>query len=448
MRKGERESWKTSQCLPRGGRIEAEPQSAVAAPSDPPSTGARRAREQAVEQPKQEPQLARREGRQLGERQRSAAGETVEGGEKRVALPPVPLGEQELLPPLVRRHQPWLEAWFDDNLGYRLAVDPEAARLYKRPASGARSRPAKNRADADFDPRRYALFCLLAAALERSGIQTVLSELAEQVQLLAASEPEIENLDLDRYAERQAFVDAARLAVDLGVLHRADGDEQSFLDRSGDVLYDVRSRRLAQLLASPVPPSMADSPEALGAEVYPATDDGANRRIRHRLMRRLVEEPVLYFADLDDKEREYLAKQRPFLIRQVANAVGLAVEVRAEGLAAIDPEGAVTDLLFPGPGTVGHAALLLAGFLAARARAAGGDLALVGQGEVVAELDALLARYGKFWARGYREDPVGLGREALFRLAAMGLVGFHPDGVQPLPAIARFRATEPGVGDG
>jgi uncharacterized protein (TIGR02678 family) len=344
---------------------------------------------------------------------------------------------------LVRRHQPWLEAWFADHLGYRLAVDPETARLYKRPAPDARIRPARNRSGAEFDPRRYALFCLLAAALERAGTQTVLSELAEQVQLLAASEPEIEKLDLDRYSERQAFVDAARLLSELGVLHRADGDEQSFLDRSGDVLYDVKSRRLAQLLASPVPPSTADSPKGIGAEVYPDTDDGANRRIRHRLMRRLVEEPVLYLADLADDERDYLAKQRPFLIRQVAGAVGLTVEVRAEGLAAVDPQGAASDLTFPGPGTVGHAALLLAGFLAGRARAAGGDLALVGQSEVAAELDVLLARYGKHWARDYREDPAGLRREALDRLAAMGLVAFHPEGLQPLPAIARFQATEP-----
>ncbi len=356
---------------------------------------------------------------------------------------------------LVRRHQPWLESWFSDNLGYVLAVDPEAARLFKRPAPGARVRAAKNRAGADFDPRRYALFCLLAAALERSGTQTVLSELAEQVQLLAASEPDIENLDLDRYAERQAFVDATRRLAELGVLHRADGDEQSFLDRSGDVLYDVKSRRLAQLLAAPVPPSMADGPEEIRAEIYPDTDDGANRRIRHRLMRRLVDEPVLYLADLDDAERDYLAKQRPFLVRQVATAVGLSVEVRAEGLAAIDPDDGLSDLVFPGPGTVGHTALLLAGFLAARARAAGGDSVRVGQGEVAAELDGLLGRYGKHWARAYREDAAGIDRlrcEALDRLAAMGLVAFHPEGIQPLPAIARFQAIEPrdeaGMDDG
>jgi uncharacterized protein (TIGR02678 family) len=355
---------------------------------------------------------------------------------------------------LVRRHQPWLETWFADHLGYRLAVDPESARLYKRPAPGARVRPAKNRADAELDPRRYALFCLLAAALERAGIQTVLSELAEQVQLLAASEEGIASLDLDRYAERQAFVDAARLLVDLGVLHRADGDEQSFLERSGDVLYDVRSRRLAQLLAASVAPSMAEGPAGIAAEVYPDTEEGANRRIRHRLMRRLVEEPVLYTADLDDAERAYLAKQRPFLIRQVGNAVGLTVEVRAEGLAAVDPEGAVTDLAFPGPGTVGHAALLLAGFLAERARVAGGDLARVGDVEVAAELQGLIARYGKHWARAFREDAAAvarLRREALGRLEAMGLLAFRPDGIEPLPAIARFQAIEPrdaGAADG
>ena len=346
----------------------------------------------------------------------------------------------------VRRHQPWLEAWFGDHLGYRLAVDQESARLYKRPAPGARVRPAKSRADVPFDPRRYALFCLLAAALERAGIQTVLSDLAGQVELLAASEEGIRKLDLERYAERQAFVDAVRLLVDLGALERADGDEQSFLDRSGDVLYDVRSRRLAQLLASPSAPSAVETPEEIAAEVYPETEDGANRRIRHRLMRRLVEEPVLYTADLDDAERAYLAGQRPALVRQVGAALGLSVEVRAEGLAAVDPEGAATDLVFPGPGTVSHAALLLAGFLAGRARAAGGDRARVSDVEIEAELSMLVGRYGKHWARAYREDAAAverLRREALSRLEAMGLLAFREDGIEPLPAIARFEATEP-----
>ncbi len=345
---------------------------------------------------------------------------------------------------LVRRHQPWLVKWFGEQMGYRLTVEPQLARLYKRPAAGARPRAARTSSRETFDARRYALFCLVLAALERVEVQTVLSELAEQVQVLAASEEGVRRFDLERFAERHAFVDAVRLLVSLGVLARADGDEQRFLHQEGDVLYDVDNRRLGRLLAAPQPPSLAESPEDLLAEVYPETDEGANRALRHGLMRRLVEEPVLYLADLSEAERAYLASQRPFLVSQAQAASGLTVEVRQEGLALIDPTGVMTDVAFPGTGTAAHAALLLAGFLAARGRAAGVRV-VVSKSELEAELLRLQGQYGKLWAKSYAEQE-GLGRllaEALDRLVQMGLVTLFPEGVEPRPAIARFEPAPP-----
>ncbi|HEX6861480.1 MAG TPA: TIGR02678 family protein, partial [Thermoanaerobaculia bacterium] len=300
--------------------------------------------------------------------------------------------------------------------------------------------PLRTQSQAPFDPRRYALLCLVLAALERLEVQTVLSELAEQVALLAASEEGVRRLNLESHAERQAFVDAVRWLVEIGVLTLADGEDTAFLERRGDALYDIHSRRLSQLLTAPVPLEPPRGPEELAADVYPDTEEGANRRSRHRLMRRLVEEPVLYVRDLDEGERAYLAGQRHYLAGQVASRTGLAVEVRREGLAAIDPAGRLTDLAFPASGTVSHAALLLAEHLADCGRSAA---AFVPEEELRARLRSLLQRYGHLWSGAYRAEPGRLLEEALERLENLGLIARGERGIEPLPAVARYKAVEP-----
>lgn len=347
----------------------------------------------------------------------------------------------------VRRHDRWLVDWFRKLLGYRLAVDADMARLHKRPAPDARARPARSQSGTPFDPRRYALLCLTLAALERLEMQTVLSELAEQVQVLASSEEGITPLDLDRYAERQALVDVVRSLVELRVLTLADGDDTAFLQGKGDALYDIHGRRLGQILATSHPPSLAADPEEIAAETYPATDEGANLRIRHRLMRRLVEEPVLYLDRLDPDELAYLTSQRSYLARQLSDAVGLELEIRREGLAAIDPQGGASDLEFPATGTVSHAALLLAELLAARGRSSAfRDAAdrVVPRDDVRGWVEDLVRDHGSVWSKAYTRDEAGIERlttETLDRLAAFDLVQWDApaQGVVPLPAIARYR---------
>lgn len=351
---------------------------------------------------------------------------------------------------LVRRYAPELQRWFSDQLGYRLVVDPELARLHKRPAPGARPRPLRTRSGRDFDPRRYALLCLVLAALERLEVQTVLSELADQVALLAASEEGLRNLELENRGERQAFVDVVRVLVDLDVLGLTDGEDVAYVDRTGDALYDIHPRRLSQMLSVPVP----EAPEALlgdggeGLDTYPDTDEGARRRARHRLMRRLVEEPVLYLDELEPGEREYLDHTRHYLIGQVERTTGLAVEVRREGLAAVDPSGALTDLAFPANGTVAHAALRLAEELADRGRRAETSPTVMPWSELEELTGTWFSKYRRYWSKEYTENEADGARrltaDAVERLAAMGLVVRHAEGVQPRPAVARYRAVEAG----
>lgn len=347
---------------------------------------------------------------------------------------------------LVRRHAPLLQAWFAENLGYRLVVETGFARLHKvRGTAGDRTRPARTRTGTPFDPRRYALLCLVLAALERAEGQTTLSFIASEAGLLAASTDGVDPLDLDRQSERRAFVDAVRLVCDYGALRHTDGEEDTFIKGDGDVLYDVDRRLLAQLLSSPVPPSLAGTMDRMTAEDYPDTDAGRTRRARHTVFRRLVEEPVCYLDDLDEAARAYLTSQRRWLADQLETHCGLSLEIRREGCAGVDPDDWLTDVHFPAPGTVGHAALLLSDELVRHTRER--EDRTVTRSALRELMAGPYARHAGRWARDYAgtEGVDKVVADALDRLESFDLVRSVPEGVRVMPALARFRPDdEPG----
>jgi hypothetical protein len=64
---------------------------------------------------------------------------------------------------------------------------------------------------------------------------------------------------------------------------------------------------------------------------------------------------------------------------------------------------------------------------------------------IEAFLEDLADGYGGLWSKRFTEEPGGIARlaeEALERLEAMGLVARRPEGVIPLPALARYEARE------
>ncbi|MGH2757148.1 MAG: TIGR02678 family protein, partial [Actinomycetota bacterium] len=341
----------------------------------------------------------------------------------------------------VRKHDDALISFFGTQLGYRLFIEPDFARLHKTSPFGFGSaRPLLTRSGQRFDPRRYSLLCLVLAVLERVESQISLSRLATGVQLLTASDDDLAGFDPDRYPERRAFVHAVQAITDLGAISLRDGDEEGFARGDGDALYDVSPRLIAQLLVASARPSTATDPSALTPDPYPDTDEGRARRARHSLMRRLVEEPVIYLDDLTERERAYLRVQRHTLIRNLEESCGFEVEIRAEGLACIDPDEHVTDLRFPAHGTVAHAALLLSEELTRHARAYPGD-GVVARPEIAAIVRRLANEHRAHWRADVEEErgPERLAEEAIEYLDAFSLVRTDGSGVTARPALARFR---------
>lgn len=348
---------------------------------------------------------------------------------------------------LVRRHSEWLREWFGREVGWSLQVEPTLARLRKvvaSPGDGTRGAVPATGPRTPLSRRRYVLTCLALATLERADAQVTLGRLTERVLALAA-DPELAaagvTFTLDGREERADLAAVARLLLGLGVLVRVAGDEQAFVNRSGDALYDVDRRVLATLLVTRVGPSTVSAPAfddrlaEILAEPYPDTDDLRNRAVRHRLARCLLDDPVLYLDDLTEEEAAYLAVQKGPLLRRLTDGSGLVAEVRAEGIALVDPTGEASDIGMPEEGTDGHVTLLVAEMLAG----AGVD-AMVTVPQIEAHIAALAARHRANWRKTATEP--GAQRElatmALTRLLSLGLVRWDADVVRPRPALARF----------
>lgn len=340
---------------------------------------------------------------------------------------------------LVRRHADHLRRWFDRETGWRLRVEPELARLEKVPADATDgTRPALDRQGRPLTRRRYVLLCLALAALERSEAQTTLGQLAEEV-LLMVTDEEFSSVgltfSLETRDERGDLVAVVRALLALGVLSRISGDEDAFVASGGDVLYDVDRHVLAALLVAPRGPSLLaevapeDRLTELLATTPPLTDDARNHALRQRLTRRLLDDPVLLAAELDADERAYLLSQRRALVDRVEEFTGLRAEIRAEGVAMVDPADDLTDLRMPEDGTDGHVALLVA------ERLLDADPDAVPVRVLHAMVASQASRYAAYWRKDARlaGAEVGLVTIAVDRLEALHLARRETDAVRALP---------------
>jgi hypothetical protein len=161
--------------------------------------------------------------------------------------------------------------------------------------------------------------------------------------------------DPDRRVERQAFVRGLDQLASLGILLRRTSDEALLrkweedgtgvgagfeIDR--DVLLQFTDPYTVELAFRPEEPEGEDDDSA--AAVRAATRS-------QRLLRTLVEDTALLYADLHPLDAEYARSQRSWLADRAVDMTGGAVEMREEGmllrLAADRPASAAATAQFP-----------------------------------------------------------------------------------------------------
>jgi uncharacterized protein (TIGR02678 family) len=411
--------------------------------------------------------------------------------------------------PLVRKWVRQLRTDLGEVLGYTLLSGGDTIRLRRVQDGLDGTRPAVTRARRPFDRRRYAYLVLTLSALGRSGAQIALSELADAV---AADAGRIDGLGMDtgRKPDRDAFVDAVAWLEVRGALRMADGSAIEWANdpERAEALYDI-DREVAGALYAPsrVLQHLNSVTELLDGPDGSVSSQGreARRRLNARHARRLVvEQPVVYYADVDEGLRGQLRSAS--LAEDVERLTGLDLERRAEGVALISAGQRFSDVAFPSTGTVAQAALLLcariAGYrqrnrsriepvpaataaerLADAARRI--DAALPDRGRVAdllaeqawraqtddsgpgdgtdpgsdapggaadaaypflsdvwlrTELRKLVADFGAGMAEKQAADPGRLLTEAVALLASLGLVAKVDGGVLVLPLLGRYRS--------
>jgi len=362
---------------------------------------------------------------------------------------------------LIRRHREWLATWFAHHANWSLSVTAEVARLRKTPAvTTDSSRGAMDaRSEELFTRTRYVLLCLALAALERGDRQVTLGRLAEAITSSIAADPGFVTAgfawSLDNQGGRRDFVHALRFLLALGALRRVQGDEERFVhDKGSDALYNVIRPVLVVLLACRRSPSLVttmDFESRLDALTEdsgrPDTIESQNRAIRAWLVRRLIDDPVLYYQTLSAENRAYLDRQRGHLIPELTAATGLEAEVRAEGIALADADGDCTDIGLPEEGTEGHLTLLLAAWFAGKLRETRESAPGLTTIEAVRQQTArLIRKHRHHWRKEVTQKgaEIWLTQLVLSRLAGLGLIEYQSAGVIPLPAVGRYalRATQ------
>jgi uncharacterized protein (TIGR02678 family) len=333
----------------------------------------------------------------------------------------------------VRRHSEWMKQWLAKFPVWNLHIDKEVIRLRKLPADlRDETRPAIDRTSGtSFTKRRYALLCLALAALEQSGSQTTLGQITVAILKLVAADGDLSAagmiLDIGNYDHRRDLVHAVRLLTEIGVLRRIDGDERQFLNRtdSSDVLYSVNRHVLAAILNITHPASaLATATNAVATLIddpAPLSEDHT-QQIRARLVRNLMDDPILYFHDLNEEERAYLEQHRGHLLRQIHDATGLIAEVRSEGIAMVDEGGDLTDLKLPDESAEGQLALTLAQWMAELPNCGNEAIPTSSIEQHVREIGGDIQQI----------------EAAKLRLRALRLIRITDAGVFPLAACARY----------
>lgn len=352
---------------------------------------------------------------------------------------------------LVRRHQEYLQSWFAHWPGWNLQVQPGLVRLEKTASSDDdATRGAVDPTNhMPFTRRRYALFCLTLSVLCHEDRQTTLKQVAERLQITARLDDRLAaagfELDLRTQPHRRDLVGVMRLLAEYQILIRLDGDDTQYLRGDGDCLYRVDHALAAATLSIARGPStitdteLQDRIESINAAARPAGEEPRSRELQYRLIRRLLDDAVVYLDDLNEHEIEYFRHQRTRLLQELETATGLVAEVRQEGVALLDADGDLSDFRLPEQGTRGHAVLLTAEWLADRS--AQSSSPAVTTEELTGFLQALAEEHQNHWRKGVAEaDGVEqLTTEVLRTMESLRLILRRGERIDPLPAISRYR---------
>lgn len=399
---------------------------------------------------------------------------------------------------LARDHYETLRDWFHEQTGWSLMMTRHFVKLEKIPGQFQSWMAFRGFRDA----RDYGLFTYGLWYLEGLGEkeQFLLSEMVETIRehLLGMDV----SMEWTLYEHRLSMSRALRKLRELGVLVAVEGDETEWARAGGEtnVLYEASPlaryvlRRFARDLMSyqtmddlirpddlqtaqtaqtqyqqpqaghtqPRQPQQSQvghthyqQPQVgQGGEADPSGQQsdaisGSVVARRHQVIRRLLEEPVVYDWQWTEDERRYVQTQRGSLMDRIGQATGLEGRRFREGLVFVWTDLSSEMEMFPTQAAISDLVMLLAGELR---RALNQDRTrydrddqqnlMLTRSEFEALLIRLRTRYGEYWSKEHREKTSRqLGDDLLAHLAEWNL-GQEDGlgGVRLFPAVVRWNA--------
>lgn len=280
-------------------------------------------------------------------------------------------------------------------------------------------------------PRRVLVLALLAAvAAEDADDVTTTQDLSDRVRMLSRhDEVEVASYDPDRYAERLLFVKAVGILMSVGALRPTSKGSTDQLDgwaNHRDAVggaYRVQRELLLRMVEPTALQATLDRDRAVDA------DPGVS--VRHSVMRRLIELPVLLYEDLTEAEMTYLTAQRSRVLAWCVEMTGWAVEQRREGIALIASEEGETDLPFPRQRALDFVAIHILDMLLRQFT----NGAVVGEAVIRHAAAQVRARFPKAPTKELSSDTA-MSRRTIEVLSALDLV-------RPGPAEGTWRLTPP-----
>ncbi|MFE0457795.1 DUF2398 family protein [Kitasatospora sp. NPDC058965] len=329
-------------------------------------------------------------------------------------------------------------------LEWRLVIEPDTVRLLKSPPERLRERTWPVAEECRW-------MWLAAAAIDR------LPPMVTTAHLVAAAREAAVEIGFTVTGSRHELQETRRgleMLQARGVIEVREGTLEELEDRHRCALLRLHHERTLFLIANA---------ELMGEDgawvVDPAADPGEwiercapPASTGARVLRRLVDDTVVYWSDLSVSESYWLREQLDDQVAQAAELLGLGVEERAEGVALVlsSEHAGVQGHGFPlHRGTVQHAAVLVRDFALTGGRTDGagcpgpGWLALTPQ--AVEEQLARCARTHLWWSGAYRSDIAQLAGEVRLLWQQLGLLRIttgYTDTWWFSPAAARWARTD------
>jgi uncharacterized protein (TIGR02678 family) len=348
----------------------------------------------------------------------------------------------------ILQHRAQLTEW-TGRLAYRLVIAGSVARLHRDPVGPQRT--AAPAAGAPPSRRALVLMALTAAACEDTNMTTTVQALSDEVRAISAAPGAgLMPYDPDRRTERQAFLRGVNQLAGLGILLRRTTDEALLRqwEEEGTGVgagFEVDRDALPQFTDPHTVALALRQPEGDAEDNDgPASTPGTRTATRgQRMLRTLVEDIALLYADLDPDDAEYARGQRSWLAGHACDMTGGTAEIREEGillrLPPDRPSSAAATVPFPAAtATPWFALKMLEAVVTGRSPDGAGRILLT-PGEV--ETAAERVYVGSFGAltNDLRKSPLVMLAAVEPVLIEAGLIRVSSAGWSVLPVAGRYR---------